>query len=163
GGVGGLPVPPSHPSLRARRAWQSMGEALHPTPCRWIASPLCGSQRRSGSERLGCTALSSVIASPKGVAIHGATRPTPTQPLLRPLRQRWAAAEQVTVAINVVDAVHHRPELVGCHPAQREYRLLPGIAALPVAGDVGQGMRGIMQRIVLGAPLALLHHVDLPA
>src|SRR5690606_36279496 len=72
-----------------------------------------------------------------------------------------AGAERMAVAIGIVDAVDHRPVLVGGHPGQGKYRLFPGIAALPVTGEVGHDVRRQAQRVVLTVPLPLLDPGDL--
>src|SRR5690606_36682251 len=83
------------------------------------------------------------------------------RPLLRPLLHWRTGAEQIAVAIDIVDAVDHRPVFVGGHPGQGKYRLFPGVAALPVAGEVGHDVRRLAQRVVLTVPLPLFDPGDL--
>src|SRR5438552_4138310 len=59
------------------------------------------------------------------------------------------AADEVAVAVDVVDAGDGGPELVLVRPGGGEGGLGAGVGAVPmVGGDGGGGVRGVLERIV---------------
>ena len=61
-----------------------------------------------------------------------------------------AGADQVAVAVGVVDPGHRRPELVLAHPRRREGRLLARVGALPRGGGHrSRGVRRVLERVVV--------------
>ena len=66
----------------------------------------------------------------------------------------------MAVAVGVVDAVHRGQVFARIHAIQREDRRLAVVAAVPVAGEVGQGVRRVHQRIVFRRPFAVFDAAD---
>src|SRR5690606_4376869 len=62
---------------------------------------------------------------------------------------RRARADEVAIAVGIVDPRNRRPELASAQPGYRIGRLLPGIGMRPVRRtDVLGRMRRLLQRIV---------------
>src|SRR3954452_5457423 len=75
---------------------------------------------------------------------------------------RRARADQVLVAVDVVQPAHRRPELVLAHPARRIGGVLARIGPFPAVG--GQhlgGVGGALEHVVVALRLAGLDLADL--
>ena len=60
-----------------------------------------------------------------------------------------AGADEIAVAVDVVDAAHARPEFADARPWRRERRRLARIGVIPsVAADGFRGVRGVFERVV---------------
>ena len=60
-----------------------------------------------------------------------------------------ACADEIPVAVRVVDAPDRRPELVGLDERQRKRRLLPAVGMRPaIARDGGGRVRSVLQHVV---------------
>ena len=69
-----------------------------------------------------------------------------------------ATADQVAIAIDVIDTIGTGPELVLVGIEPRKTRLLPRIWMFPLSlTEIPHGMRGINQRIITQVPLTTLH------
>ena len=125
---GTSPYPPDHTSSPSRTT-PATTEGSRPSTCRGRPGPAAGgrSRRRPGPAR--CS---------RGCSCEG-------------LRRR-AGADQVAVAVRLVDPGDRRPVLVGVD-AGREDRDLARVGAVPVADQRPRGVRGAAQRRVLGGPL----------
>ena len=80
----------------------------------------------------------------------------PVRARLDVLLDRRAEADEVAVAVGVVDPRHVRPELLLAGPRRRERRLFAGVGVRPgVGGDHARGVRRVLERVVLRVDLPL--------
>src|SRR5206468_6724515 len=96
------------------------------------------------------------------VATHDEKTPAQafTQSRLERLN-RWTAAEQVPVAVDVVDARDRGPELVLARPGSRERRLIAGVRPAPFVGrDGARGVGCALEDVVLAVGPAVFHGTD---
>jgi hypothetical protein len=158
---GGFPgIVPAHPGF------DIIGAA--DADCRCLQRPFClmplprdgpkdqtsGAQLRTGEVRDSGFALMRALRC--AIAHRGVTAFRPSLRRLGVVRDRRAGADQVAVAIDVVDAADRAPVLVGARGAGREAALDAAVSALPaVVGDVVHGVRRMAQRRGLDLPAAL--------
>src|SRR5437870_4718882 len=76
----------------------------------------------------------------------------------------WTSAQELPVAVWVVDARYGGPELVDLEPRRREGRLLPRVGVRPlVGGHRAGGVGRVLEDVVLAVRPALLDGADLVA
>src|SRR6059058_5575999 len=76
--------------------------------------------------------------------------------------RRGAGADEVAVAVGLVDPAHWGPVLGPAVARQRVRRLRPLVVVLPVVGEQhGRRVRGVMERVVLRVVGAALDPPDL--
>ena len=72
-----------------------------------------------------------------------------------------AARDEVSVAVDVVDARGLRPELVRASPFNRERTEIARVRAVPLLrGDDLRGVRGVLENVVLAVHLTVLNVAD---
>merc|ERR1719273_36796 len=78
------------------------------------------------------------------------------------LLDRRASADQVTVAVGLVDAADRGPDLASQHdPVGWIASLLSGVAVVPLVGDqVAQSVRRVLEHIIFFVNLATLNFCD---
>src|SRR5690606_27740807 len=74
---------------------------------------------------------------------------------------RYAGAEQVTVAVNIIKTFHGWPVFV-CYTC-REDSQLAGITVVPLCHQFVLGMRRVDQRVIFQRPFPAFHAVDFAA
>src|SRR5215469_14368394 len=115
--------------IRARKSSISAGSA---NSCRYRCR---GSQSMSTPPRSKTTALSCCLGT--GSSVSEGLR-------------RGAGADQVAVAVGLVDPAHRGPVLGPVVARQRIGGLRPLVVVLPVGGEQhGRRVRGVMERVVL--------------